>query len=329
MSEEPEPEEQKLLTKRDNSTTRGVTGSRNYRVQGTVKRNAVTTKPRELPKVWKQYQELKRLFNKISGNYQFNFSRLKSVFLRKKEAYFESIPCKRKQMNWEYAQICMYECEMARNCMIVRNFKLYVWNWYSRKYALFGDNDVCMMHNKASMHTMIVLTAIWNLYSNELKYCKVLVYVCEYMRCSKICNSIIWVRNNVIYCLCVMKYAYSVWKAWYVLESKNYTFNIYFYSKAKIQPSRQIKLWGGNGLRENRSKTHTKLWKFFYLLLILWYIGEKMATISATNVDMEMGMVNENEINSSSQKRPTMAQVTISQKKAKGKLVTEPKCPPF
>ena len=35
------------------------------------------------------------------------------------------------------------------------------------------------------------------------------------------------------------------------------------------------------------------------------------------------------EMNSSSQKSPTMAQVTISQKKAKGKLVTKPKCPPF
>ena len=54
-----------------------------------------------------------------------------------------------------------------------------------------------------------------------------------------------------------------------------------------------------------------------------------MAAASATNVDMEMGMVDENEINSFSQKRPTMAQVTISQKKAKGKLAIEPKCPPF
>ena len=54
-----------------------------------------------------------------------------------------------------------------------------------------------------------------------------------------------------------------------------------------------------------------------------------MAAASATNVDMEMGMVDENEINSSSQKCPTMAQVTISQKKAKEKLVIEPNRPPF
>ena len=40
-------------------------------------------------------------------------------------------------------------------------------------------------------------------------------------------------------------------------------------------------------------------------------------------------MVDENEMNSSSQKRPTMAQVTISQKKSKGKLITESKCPAF
>ena len=54
-----------------------------------------------------------------------------------------------------------------------------------------------------------------------------------------------------------------------------------------------------------------------------------MPTASTTNVDMEMGMMDENEIYSSSQKRPTMAQITISQKKAKGKLVTKPRRPPF
>ena len=54
-----------------------------------------------------------------------------------------------------------------------------------------------------------------------------------------------------------------------------------------------------------------------------------MATTSTTNVDMEMGMVDENEMNFSSQKCPTMAQVTISQKKAKNKLITKSKRPPF
>ena len=107
---------------------------------------------------------------------------------------------------------------------------------------------------------------------------------------------------------------------WYVLEFKNYIISIYFYSKAKIQPSPQI---------NNRRKTHAKLWKFFYLLLILWYIGANMATTSTTKVDMETDMVDENEMNSSFQKCPTMAQVSISQKKAKGKLVTKPKRLPF
>ena len=109
--------------------------------------------------------------------------------------------------------MCMYGCEMVRTCMIVRNFKLYVWNWYFRRYALFGDNDVYMMYDKVSMHTMIVLIATWKLYTNELRFCKVLVHVCECMRCSKIYNSTIWIRSNVIYYLCVMKYAYSVCNA--------------------------------------------------------------------------------------------------------------------
>ena len=162
-------------------------------------------------------------------------------------------------MNWKYAQKCMYECEMTRTCMINRNIKSHVWNRYSRKYALLGDKVVCMMHDKTSMHIMKVPTAIWNLHSNELRHFKELVYAYEYMRCSKICTSIKWIRNNEIYCLCVMKYTYSVWKTWYVLESKNHIINIHFYSKAKIQPSPQIKLWGGSGLRKNRSKTHTNL----------------------------------------------------------------------
>ena len=142
------------------------------------------------------------------------------------------------------------------------------------------------------------------------------------MRCSKICTSTKWFREYETQCPCVMKCNYNV-------ESKNHIIIIHFYSKDKIQSSPQIKLWGGSSFRENRSKTLTNLWKNLYSLLKLWYLGEKMAAASATNVDMEMAMVDENEINSSSQKRPTMAQVTISQKKAKGKLVFEPKRPPF
>ena len=54
-----------------------------------------------------------------------------------------------------------------------------------------------------------------------------------------------------------------------------------------------------------------------------------MVAASITNVDMEMGTVDENEMNSSSQKCPTMVQITISQKKAKDKLITESKRPHF
>ena len=290
---------------------------------GLDKRCEAIREPRDLLKAWK------RSFNKISGNYQFSLNRLKSVLLEKWELIMKAFLVKKKHMNWEYAQKCIYECEITRTCMINRNIRSHVWNRYSRKYALLGDNVVCMMHDKISMHIMKVPTTIWNLHSNELRHFKELVYAYEYMRCSKICTSKKWIRNNEIYCLCVMKYTYSVWKTWYVLESKNHIINIHFCSKAKIQLSPQIKLWGGSGLRENESKTHTNLWKNLYLLLKLWDIGEKMAAASATNVDMEMDMVDENEINSSFQKRPTMAQVTISQKKAKGELVIEPKRLPF
>ena len=89
LNEEPKPVRQEFLTKRDNSATGRVTGTRNYRAKGIVKRTIVTTEPEELLKV------RKRLFNKISSNYQFSLNRLKPVFLRKKEAYFESIPCKK------------------------------------------------------------------------------------------------------------------------------------------------------------------------------------------------------------------------------------------
>ena len=280
------------------------------------KGRAETREPRELPKAWK------KLLNKISGNFQFSSNRLKAVLLEKKEAYYESIPCKKKHMNWEYAQKCMYECHMTRTCMNIRNIKLHAWNRYAIKYALLGDNVVCMMHDKTSMHIMKVPIVMWNSESNELKFFKEVVYAYAYMRCSKIYTSTKWFREYETQCPCVMKCNYNV-------ESKNHIIIIHFYSKAKIQSSPQIKLWGGSSFRENRSETLTNLWKNLHSLLKLWYLGEKMAAASATNVDMEMAMVDENEINSSSQKRPTMAQVTISQKKAKGKLVFEPKRPPF
>ena len=58
---------------------------------------------KELPKEWRQYKSLKKLSSKLSGISQFNPSRYKLIFFRKKGAYSESFSCKRKQMNWEYA----------------------------------------------------------------------------------------------------------------------------------------------------------------------------------------------------------------------------------
>ena len=63
----------------------------------------------------------------------------------------------------------MCGCEMIRTCMIVRNFKLYVWNWYFRRYVLFGCNAICIMYDKVSVHILIVFTAVWKLYISELK----------------------------------------------------------------------------------------------------------------------------------------------------------------
>ena len=55
-----------------------------------------------------------------------------------------------------------------------------------------------------------------------------------------------------------------------------------------------------------------------------------MATESTTNIAKDTYMIDENEMdNTVSQKHSTMAQVTMSQKKAKGKLFSETKCPPF
>ena len=144
--------------------------------------------------------------------------------------------------------------------MTIRNLKLYAWNGYFRSYALFGANDIYMMNDRVSMHTLIVFTIAWILYSNELDFCTILRHVCECM-CNKICNRTTRIRSRVKHGACDMKYAHIVCNAWYVLELKNHINRKYFYSKAKIQPSPQIKLWEGKGLRDDRRKTNAKLWK--------------------------------------------------------------------
>ena len=133
--------------------------------------------------------------------------------------------------------MCMYRCEMVRTCMTIRNLKLYVWNEYFRIYALFGVNDICMLYDKVSIHTLIVFTTAWKLYNNELGFCKILKHEYECISNRKICNSIVRIRSRVTYCLYVMKYAHIVCNAWYALEIKNHIISKYFHSKAKIQPS--------------------------------------------------------------------------------------------
>ena len=169
---------------------------------------------------------------------------------------------------------------------------------------MINGNIVCMMYHKINMYILIILTTKWKHHTSKLGLCKMLKHVCELMRSKQICNSTAKVRSSVTHGLYVMKQIHIVCNAWYVLELKNHIINTHFYSKVKIQSSPQIKLWGGYGLRENRKISHTKLWKFSYLLLIFWYIGANMAAASTPNVDMEMGMVDENEINSCSQNAP-------------------------
>ena len=118
-----------------------------------------------------------------------------------------------------------------------------------------------MLNDKFSMHTLIVFTIAWILYSSELGFCKILRHVCECM-CNKFfCNRTIRIRSRVRHGSCNMKYAHIVCNAWYALELKNHIDRKYFYSKAKIQPSPQIKLWRGKGLRDDRRKTNAKFWK--------------------------------------------------------------------
>ena len=63
--------------------------------------------PKKLPKRWRRYKSLKGPSSEPSGKHQFNLSRFKIVLFRKKRAYYESSPCKRKQINWEPVQMCM------------------------------------------------------------------------------------------------------------------------------------------------------------------------------------------------------------------------------
>ena len=104
----------------------------------------------------------------------------------------------------------------------------------------------------------------------------------------------------------------------------------YFCSITTFHLSPQIKLSKGIGVEVKRSKTKVKLCKILHSSFVSWHKTEKRAATRTTNNDVDLCMMDENETNSASQKCPkSMAQATISQKRAKGKLIFELKCPSF
>ena len=109
--------------------------------------------------------------------------------------------------------MCMCGCKLLRNCMIDGNFKLCVWNWYPRRYAMINGNVVCMVYDKINMHILIMFTTTWKCHTSKSGLCKMLKHVCECMKSSKIYNSIARVRSSVTYGLCVMKYTHIICNA--------------------------------------------------------------------------------------------------------------------
>ena len=102
----------------------------------------------------------------------------------------------------------------------------------------------------------------------------------------------------------------------------------YFFSKSKYQSNPKIKLWGGHDLEMTRSEAIEKSYITLYLCIVLCH--RKMAASSTTNNGQDICMMGEIDvINNTMQKSPTMAQITISQKKAKAKLFSRAKRPPF
>ena len=96
------------------------------RIKGT--KSASTYSDKEAKRLSKTRGEAKQLTSKLSGIHKPNLSRYKSISLSSKGAYYESPNCKRKQVNWEYIQICMSDWNLIKRCMIDRNLKLCVWN---------------------------------------------------------------------------------------------------------------------------------------------------------------------------------------------------------
>ena len=222
-------------------------------------KSASTYSDKEAKRPSKTKGKAKQLTGKLSGIHKPNLSRYKSILLNSKGAYYESPYCNRKQTKWEYTQMCMSVWNMIKTCMLDRNLKLCAWNKYPRNYEVTNEYIVCMMYDKINIHTLTIPTIKWKHHISELRFCKMLKHACEFMRNKKIWNSIAWVKSSVTHGMCVIRKIHAVCNAWFVAELKNQTISKDFYSKVIIQPSPQIKLWGGYGLRENRKISYAKL----------------------------------------------------------------------
>ena len=276
-----------------------------------VNASANTKRDTEAVKLNTSRAGVKQSTSTTAGIHEPTLNSYKLISFNSKGAYYESPMYVIEQVKWEYTLMCMCDWKLIGRCMIDVNLKLCVWNCYPRKLVMSNVNNVGMMYDVTNIKTLTTTTTIGKHHTSELRSFTMLKHACEFMSNQKICNSITKTVNNVLHDLLVIKKIHVVCKDCYVVKL-NQTISTNLYSKAKIQLSPQIKLWGGYGLRGNRKTSSTKLWKCSYFILISLYIGENMAAASTTNVDLEMGMVDENEINNFSQKRPTMAQVTIS-----------------
>ena len=113
---------------KSSSTTKGGETKSFSKGRGGVTKSFSSTRGGETKSFSTARGGVKKLTNNLSGIHQLNLSRYKSFFLSRKGVYYESPPYKRKQVNWEYAQMCMCDCKMIRSCMIDGNLKLCVWN---------------------------------------------------------------------------------------------------------------------------------------------------------------------------------------------------------
>ena len=123
-----------------------------------VTESASTNSDKEAKRFSTTRGKVKQLTSKLSGIHKPNLRRYKSIFLSRKGAYYESPNCKRKQVNWEYAQMSMSDCNLIKRCMIDGNLKLCVWNWYPRSYVVINGNIVCMMYDEINIHILTILT---------------------------------------------------------------------------------------------------------------------------------------------------------------------------